>query len=101
LRESVYSCWWFSFGWVDVAYGILIYILITNLPGRIAYAIPMVIVHREHGWQAMGLQKTQPAKRQCNGEADQSYGNGWWEDSVARGLEIGACMEKKGFTLQQ
>ena len=41
------------------------------------------------------------AKTQCHGEADQSYGNGWWADSVARGLEIGSCMEKKGFSLKQ
>jgi len=32
---------------------------------------------------------------------DQRYGNGWWKDSVARGLEIRSCMEKKGYTLQQ
>ena len=41
------------------------------------------------------------AKTQCHEEAYKNHGNGWWGDSVARGLEIGSCMEKKGFTLQQ
>lgn len=41
------------------------------------------------------------AKTQCRDEADQHSGNGWWKDSVARGLAIGACMEKKGYRLQQ
>ena len=41
------------------------------------------------------------AKTQCTEEVDQRYGNGWWADSVARGLEIGRCMEKKGYRLQQ
>ena len=41
------------------------------------------------------------AKAQCHEEAYKKHGNGWWEDSVARGLEIGTCMEKKGFSLQQ
>lgn len=40
------------------------------------------------------------AKVQCQEAVDRS-GNGWWADSVARGLEIGRCMEKQGFTLQQ
>jgi hypothetical protein len=40
------------------------------------------------------------AKTQCH-EVVQPHGNGWWEDSVARGLEIGTCMEKKGYMLQQ
>ena len=41
------------------------------------------------------------AKTQCHEAIDQHYRNGWWEDSVARGLEIGRCMENKGYTLQQ
>ena len=41
------------------------------------------------------------AKVQCQDAVDQSYGNGWWADSVSRGLEIGTCMKKKGFSLQQ
>lgn len=40
------------------------------------------------------------AKTQCRDEVDQRHGNGWWKDSVAKGLEIGTCMEKKGFKLQ-
>ena len=41
------------------------------------------------------------AKQECQEAVDQRYGNGWWADSVTRGLEIGRCMEKKGYTLQQ
>jgi hypothetical protein len=41
------------------------------------------------------------AKTQCREELDRRYGNGWWKDSVARGLEIGTCMENKGYRLQQ
>jgi len=41
------------------------------------------------------------AKVQCQDVVDQSYGNGWWADSVSRGLAIGTCMKKKGFSLQQ
>ncbi len=41
------------------------------------------------------------AKTQCTEVIDQRYGNGWWKDSVSRGLEIGRCMENKGFRLQQ
>jgi len=41
------------------------------------------------------------AKAECGGAVNQLHGNGWWEDSVARGLEIGTCMKKKGFVLQQ
>ena len=41
------------------------------------------------------------AKAQCTEAVDQRYGNGWWADSVARGLEIGKCMEKKGYRLKQ
>jgi len=41
------------------------------------------------------------AKVLCHEEVGQRYGNGWWNDSVTRGLAIGTCMEKKGFTLQQ
>ena len=41
------------------------------------------------------------AMTECQKEVDQRDGNGWWADSVTRGLEIGTCMEHKGFTLQQ
>lgn len=41
------------------------------------------------------------AKTQCTEAVDQRYGNGWWTDSVARGLEIGKCLESKGYRLQQ
>jgi hypothetical protein len=40
-------------------------------------------------------------KTECEKAVDQRYGNGWWGDSVARGLEIGNCMEKHRLTLQQ
>ncbi len=41
------------------------------------------------------------ASQQCDDMIRERYGNDWWEDSMARGLEIGRCMEKKGFTLEQ
>jgi len=41
------------------------------------------------------------ARTQCREAGDLPDGNGWWADSVTRGLEFGQCMEKKGFTLQQ
>jgi hypothetical protein len=41
------------------------------------------------------------AKKECQEAVDQRYGNGWWADSVSRGLEIKRCMEGKGYTLQQ
>ncbi len=41
------------------------------------------------------------AKKECQNEVDQRFGNGWWSDSVSRGIEIGRCMEKKGYRLQQ
>jgi len=41
------------------------------------------------------------AKVQCQEEVDQRYRNQWWADSVARGLEVGSCMEGKGYTLRQ
>lgn len=40
------------------------------------------------------------AKIQCQDEVDQQHGS-WWDDSVSKGLEIGRCMEKRGFRLQQ
>jgi len=40
------------------------------------------------------------AKTQCHDALDQRYGS-WWDNSVARGLEIGRCMEEKGYSLQQ
>jgi hypothetical protein len=53
-------------------------------------------------WVAMDGSVKDPteAKTQCH-EAVQHHGNGWWDDSVSRGLEIGTCMEKKGYILQQ
>ena len=57
-----------------------------------------------HGtWVAIdgSVKDSTEAKAQCGEAVSQLHGNGWWENSVARGLEIGACMEKKGFTLQQ
>jgi len=41
------------------------------------------------------------ARAQCLEEAEQRHGNGWWKDSVSSGLEVGRCMEKKGFALRQ
>ena len=41
------------------------------------------------------------AKNQCEEVVAQRYGNGEWEESVAKGLEISRCMEKKGYKLQQ
>ena len=41
------------------------------------------------------------AKAQCQQEVNKEYGNGWWGKSVASGMEIGDCMETKGFRLQQ
>ncbi len=38
---------------------------------------------------------------ECEKSVDQRYGNGWWKNSVARGLEIGNCMEQQGFILRQ
>jgi hypothetical protein len=37
----------------------------------------------------------------CLEQVDQSQGNGWWKNSVSQGMEIGECMEKKGFVLRQ
>ncbi len=41
------------------------------------------------------------AKKQCEEVVAQRYGNAEWEDSVAKGLEVVRCMEKKGYRLQQ
>ena len=49
----------------------------------------------------MTKEEATPTKIQCDEQVDQRYGNGWWADSVARGLEIKRCMEKQGYTLQQ
>ena len=38
---------------------------------------------------------------ECEKGVDQRYGKDWWENSVARGLEIGTCMEQQGFILRQ
>lgn len=40
------------------------------------------------------------ARLQCVKQVDGRYGNGWFEHSVSHGLEIGECMEKKGFLLR-
>ncbi len=40
------------------------------------------------------------AKLQCQEAVAQRY-RSWWDDSVARGLEIGRCMQGKGYRLQQ
>ena len=47
------------------------------------------------------VQDSTVAKAQCQEAVAQRYGNGWWTDSVARGLAIGSCMEDKGYTLRQ
>jgi hypothetical protein len=41
------------------------------------------------------------AQLECIAQIDQSRGNGWWKNSVTHGLEIGECMEKKGYVLRQ
>jgi hypothetical protein len=41
------------------------------------------------------------ARLQCLEQGYVEYGNGWWQDSVSHGLEIGECMKKKGFELRQ
>ncbi len=54
-------------------------------------------------WVAVdgGEQVPTVVKNQCDELVAQRYGNGEWEDSVAKGLEIGRCMEKKGYRLRQ
>ncbi len=53
-------------------------------------------------WVAVDGAEQDPTvvKKQCAKLVAQLYGNGEWEDSVAQGLEIGRCMEKKGYALQ-
>ncbi len=41
------------------------------------------------------------AKMACHDVVSQRYGNGEWEESVAKGLEVRRCMQKKGYRLQQ
>jgi hypothetical protein len=41
------------------------------------------------------------AQLECIEQINQSHGNGWWKNSVTHGMEIGECMEKKGFVLRQ
>jgi hypothetical protein len=41
------------------------------------------------------------AQLQCAELINESHGNSWWKNSVTHGLEIGECMEKKGFVLRQ
>lgn len=54
-------------------------------------------------WVAIDGTATDPlvAQSECEKTVDQRHGNGWWEDSVARGLEIGNCMGQRGFILRQ
>ena len=47
------------------------------------------------------VQDPNVAKRECHETVDRNNGDEWWTESVARGLEIGRCMENKGFILQQ
>lgn len=46
---------------------------------------------------------TDPAETQlqCVVEVAESHGNGWLKNSVTHGLEIGECMEQRGYTLKQ
>ena len=41
------------------------------------------------------------AQLACIEQVDQSRGNGWLKNSVTHGMEIGECMEKKGYVLKQ
>lgn len=41
------------------------------------------------------------ARVRCLKQVAGSHGNGWWEHSVTRGLEIKECMEKEGYVLKQ
>lgn len=41
------------------------------------------------------------ARRQCVAQVAENHGNGWLKNSVTNGLEVGECMEKKGFVLRQ
>ncbi len=43
----------------------------------------------------------EPTHDRCVQTADQGRRNDWWNQSVSRGMEIGTCMEKEGFRLQQ
>ncbi len=48
----------------------------------------------------VATQDSTAEKLQCQEAIDQRY-TSWWDDSVSRGLEIGRCMEGKGYSLQQ
>ena len=54
-------------------------------------------------WVSNGWAETDPAEArlQCIEEVAESHGNGWLKNSVTHGLEIGECMEKRGYTLKQ
>ena len=54
-------------------------------------------------WVAASGVEMEPsdAKSECIQEADESQGNGWWNGSVSRGIQIRECMEKKGYSLTQ
>ncbi len=41
------------------------------------------------------------AQLQCVAQVSRSHGNGWWKNSVTHGMEIGECMEKRGYVLKQ
>lgn len=41
------------------------------------------------------------AKVQCQEAVDERHRSEWWAGTVARGLEVGKCMEEKGYMLRQ
>ena len=57
-------------------------------------------------WVPVDPKTTDPADAMtsrvfCMQEIDRSHENAWWKDSVTRGVDIGECMEQRGFRLQQ
>ena len=54
-------------------------------------------------WVAVDGAEPDPSVAQnlCDELIAQRYENGEWENSVAKGLEVGRCMEKKGYRLQK
>ncbi len=54
-------------------------------------------------WISKDGVETDPAEArlQCVDQVTESHGNGWLKNSVTNGLEIGECMEKKGYVLRQ
>lgn len=45
--------------------------------------------------------ETATAYALCTQEIDRGHEDGWWRESVTRGLEIGECMQQLGFRLQE